>query len=114
MSVKFDTRTVGEVLVVNIRPNFWGRIKNAEDVVEVFGKVTVTDFRKLLLCFKKVKRVDADALRAFATQAEGLREKGLIIKGFDYKAVKDFNTAKRLAEIFGFSEDQAAAVRNFW
>ena len=113
MSVKLNTRQVGDVTVIDIS----GRITHGEGsstLRDVLRELTAKGDQKILLNLGDVSYIDSSGIGELVSGFTTVANKGGTLKLLNLtKRVKDLLQITKLYTVFDVHEDEAHAVRSF-
>ena len=113
MSVKLNTRQVGDVSVIDVS----GRITLGEGssaLRDILRDLTAKGHRKILLNLGDVSYIDSSGIGELVSGFTTVTNSGGMLKLLNLnKRVKDLLQITKLYTVFDVHEDEAAAVRSF-
>ena len=113
MSVKLNTRQVGDVTVIDIS----GRItlgEGSSTLRDVLRELTAKGDQKILLNLGDVSYIDSSGIGELVSGFTTVANKGGTLKLLNLtKRVKDLLQITKLYTVFDVHEDEAHAVRSF-
>ena len=113
MSVKLNTRQVGDVTVIDIS----GRVTLGEGssaIREAMRDLTAKGNKKVLLNLSEVSYIDSSGIGEMVSGFTTVTNQGGVMKLLNLtKRVKDLLQITKLYTVFEVFEDEATAVRSF-